>query len=208
VKGRYTWLHRTAAAVAAACLLTAPALAEVTIKGDRAAYDEVVAAFKKLFALPGFRMKITFEANQQAVVEITPPNGFHTTAHTSNGTMEMISTGDKSAMKIDMPGAPSGWRCAPTAPRQPFTIPDPEKAAREGTGTIDVSRGADTNIEGTPVHTYINTNSNGSKDTIYVGSQTGLPRRIVSDKGNGQPTTVDYYDYGANIVITLPPCTQ
>jgi len=207
VKGRRTWLHRTAAAVAAACLLAAPALAEVTIKGDRAAYDEVVASFKKLFALPGYRMKFTFEANQTAVVEITPPNGFHTTAHTSNGNMEMISTGGKTATKIDMPGAPTGWRCTVAAPRQPFTIPDPDKAVREGSGTIDVSRGADTNIEGTPVHTYIST-SNGGKDTIYVGSQTGLPRRIVSDKSSGQPTTIDYYDYGANIVLTMPPCTQ
>ena len=207
--GRRTWLHRTAAAVAAACLLTAPALADVTIKGDRAAYDEVVAAFKKLFSLPSYRMKMLLEGNQEAIVEMTPPDGVHMTGHMTNGNMEMVSVGGKSAMKIDAPGMPSGWRCSPAtsaASRQPFTIPDPEKTAHEGTGTIDVARGADTNIEGTPVHTYISNNSNGSKDTVYVGSQTGLPRRIISQKTGGQQTMIDYYDYGANIVIKLPPC--
>lgn len=207
MKGRRTWLHRTAAAVAVACLLTAPALADVTIKGDQAAYNEVIAAFKKLFSLPAYRMKMTFEGNQEAIVEMTPPDGVHMTGHMSNGNMEIVSVGGKTAMKIDAPGAPSGWRCSPATPRQqPFTIPDPEKSAHQGTGTIDVSRGADTNIEGTPVHTYVSNNSNGSKDTVYVGSQTGLPRRILSQKSGGHDTTIDYYDYGANIVIALPPC--
>lgn len=50
-----------------------------------------------------------------------------------------------------------------------------------------------------------------AKHTIYVGAQTGLPRRQVSDFAGlaaTGPLTTDYYDYGAKIEITLPPCKK
>jgi hypothetical protein len=60
-------------------------------------------------------------------------------------------------------------------------------------------------IDGTPVHTIFSTKDGGTKDTIYVGSQTGLPKRVIRGDG-GQ--TIDYYDYGVPVAITLPPCAQ
>jgi hypothetical protein len=202
------WLCR-AAAVAAACLIAAPALADITVKGDQAAYNEVLAAFKKLYSLSGFRMKIAFPGSGQAVMEMVPPDKFHTTGQMPNGNMEIIRVGNQSAIKMDMPGAPSGWRCTSETSGNTPVIPDPSKAVHKATGTVEFARGPDTVIEGTPVHTYISTYSDGSKDTIYVGSQTGLPRRTLSDKSaGGGETTIDYYDYGANIVIALPSCAS
>lgn len=198
------WLHRAAAAAAVACLIAAPALADVTVKGDQAAYNEVVAAFKKLYSLPAFRMKIAFGGGGQGVMEMVPPDKMHMTAQTQNGNMEMIRVGDTSAVRMAAAGAPGGWQCSHAAASNTPAVPDPAKMEHEATGTVEIARGPDTNIEGTPVHTYVSTDSSG-KDTIYVGSQTGLPRRILSDK-SGQQTTVDYYDYGASIAIALPQC--
>jgi hypothetical protein len=46
-----------------------------------------------------------------------------------------------------------------------------------------------------------------TKDTIYVGRASGLPRRIVNASASGNLDGItDFYDYGANIVMTLPPC--
>jgi hypothetical protein len=74
---------------------------------------------------------------------------------------------------------------------------------QRGTGTVNVSRGPDTAIGGTPVHTIFSMKDGGNKDTIYVGSQNGLPKRVITGAGR---QTIDYYDYGAHIAITLPPC--
>ncbi len=60
----------------------------------------------------------------------------------------------------------------------------------------------DTVIDGTPVHAY---DDSSGKATVYVGPQPGLPRRIVeTDPESGG--SLDYYDYGVPIRITLPPC--
>ena len=56
---------------------------------------------------------------------------------------------------------------------------------------------------GTPAHTILSAKDGGNKDSVYVGSQTGLPKRVTSPDG-----TIDYYDYGAHVAITLPPCAQ
>ncbi|HXX37214.1 MAG TPA: hypothetical protein VEP50_03555 [bacterium] len=202
MRGR-TWIRGATAAIAAACLFAVPALADVTIKGDQAAANEAMAAFKKLYSLPGFRMKVTTPDRGESIMEFAAGN-YHMTGHLQNGSMEIIKVGDTIATKIDMPGAPAGWRCRSNASTNAQVPADPTTATQ---GTIEVSRGPDTTIEGTPVHTIIYTRSEGAggKDTMYVGSQTGLPRRLVSESG-GHSTTVDYYDYGAPISITLPQC--
>ena len=40
-----------------------------------------------------------------------------------------------------------------------------------------------------------------TRNTTYVGKETGLPRRTITAK-----VTVDYYDYGAKFEITPSPC--
>ena len=185
-------------AIAVVCLLAAPVRADVTVTGDRSAYDEVVAAFKKLFSLPGFRAKMTSPQGQGGVFEYAAPNSWH--FGVPGGPYEIIAAGGQVATKTNIPGTPSGWRCrAAKAGDRPRPLFDPSRA----TGTYNVSRGPDTVIDGTPVHTVFFAKDGGNKDSIYVGSQNGLPKRVTSGD-----SIIDYYDYGAPVAITLPPCGQ
>jgi len=66
-----------------------------------------------------------------------------------------------------------------------------------------VARRPNTVIDGTPVHTYVDASNPG--DILYIGTQTGLPRRFIDgDKESGG--TGDCYDYGSRVTVTLPPC--
>jgi hypothetical protein len=184
------------AAVAVMCLLATPVLAGVRVTGDRSAYDEVIAAFKKLFSLPGFRAKSTTAKGQGGVFEFAAPDSYHLGA--PGGPYEVIAVGGQGATRINMPGQPTGWRCGkPKAGHR--LLFDPNRAE----GTYNASRGPDIVIDGTAVHTLFFTEPD-KKSTIYVGSQNGLPKRVTTDSGN----TIDYYDYGAHVAITLPPCAQ
>lgn len=198
----------TALVVLTACLLVPGAApAEVTVQGDRAAWAEIGAAYKKLNSLSGYRMKVSAGPGaQEVIVEVVPPGATHTMVHMASGTMETVSVNGQTRFRMNVPGAPSGWQCRRAAPMQ---------APRDPTsvqGTVEVSRGPDTTIEGTPVHTYVYTSTTRvqgedvtTKTTLYVGTQTGLPRRAVTGTPAGE-SRVDYYDYGAKIDITLPPC--
>ena len=72
---------------------------------------------------------------------------------------------------------------------------------------MTVSRRPDTEIDSTPVHdsAYIETAPEGARSSgdVFLGTQSGLPRRVLITEG-GKAGTLDYYDYGANITITLP----
>jgi hypothetical protein len=72
---------------------------------------------------------------------------------------------------------------------------------------LTVSRRPDAEIDGTPVHDYgyIEIASGGSRNSgdVFLGTQSGLPRRVLITEG-GRAGALDYYDYGANITITLP----
>ena len=197
---RRAWLYGSAA-VAVVCLLTAPVLADVTVIGDRSAYDEALAAFKKLLSLPGFRAKVT-SPQGQGLMEFATPDSYHFTNQAQNYSFETIKVGGTVATKGNIPGATAGWRCS-TAKSTDRPLID--LAMQRGTGTFNVSRDPDTVIDGTPVHTIFSTKDGGNKDTIYVGSQNGLPKRVIADDGR---RTIDYYDYGAHVAITLPSCTQ
>jgi hypothetical protein len=187
------------AAVAVVCLLTAPVLADVTVIGDRSAYDEALAAFKKLFSLPGFRAKVT-SPQGQGLMEFAPPDSYHLTSHTQNSSFEAIKVGGTVATKGIIPGAPAGWRCSTAKPTDKLLI---DLALQRGTGTFNVSRGPDTVIDGTPVHTIFSAKDGGEKDTIYVGAQSGLPKQVIAGGGR---QTIDYYDYGAHVAIPPPAC--
>ncbi len=196
------------AAVSAVVVCAGAAQADLTVTGDPAAWGEVTAAYKKLASLPGFRMKIYWGAGAPTtVVEVVPPDSFHSTVQSDSGGMETVSVKGQSRFRITMPGAPAGWQCQGVPP-----IQLPRDPTRDVQGTVEVSRGPDTAVEGTPVHTYIYTiavstmgQGGTGKSTLYVGAQTGLPRRAVTSAAGGE-VTADYYDYGAKIDITLPAC--
>jgi hypothetical protein len=185
-------------AVSIVCLTTVLARAAVTIIGDQSAYNEVVAAFQKLFSLPGFRAKSTDAQGQaRGIFEFAPPNNWHITATAPNGgAFETIRVDGRVATRMNLPGQPAGWRCGTSKTDRP--IFDPTTAA----GTYNMSRGPDTVIDRVPVHT-IAWNDGTKRTTYYIGVQNGLPKRAVSERD-----TIDYYDYGANVVITPPTCPQ
>lgn len=186
-----------------------PASAELTVKGDEAAWREVTAAFGKLSTLPGYRMKTGLPGGQTMIIEIAPAgNAMHSTMQSQNGGMEMVRVGDQSRYRLTTPGAPAGWMCQgiPPMPR-----PNDPTAVQ---GTVDVARGPDSAIDGQAMRVYVYTieaaamgQSGTVKTTLYVGAGNGLPRRaVVATQGGEYP--IDYYDYGAPIQITLPPCSN
>jgi|GEM_PF-921553 len=187
--------------------LVGPASAELTVKGDEAAWREVTAAFGKLNTLPGYRMKMTLAAGQTMIIEVAQAgNAMHSTMQSQSGGMEMVRIGDQSRYRLSTPGAPAGWMCQgiPPMPR----ANDPTAVQ----GTVDVARAPDSAIDGQAMRVYVYTieasaagQSGTVKTTLYVGSGNGLPRRaLVATQGGEYP--IDYYDYGAPIQITLPPC--
>ncbi|HKX19871.1 MAG TPA: hypothetical protein VJT33_17855 [bacterium] len=192
------------------CLVTAlPASADLTVKGDAAAWREVVAAYQKLSALPGYRMRTTMPQGSM-VVEVAPAGkAMHSTVESSSGGAEFIIVGGQSRMRITAAGAPAGWRCM-NVPRMP-NVSDPTAIQ----GTVDVARAPDAAIDGQPMHVYLYTIESSAggamaaagpvKTTLYVGSDNGLPRRVAVATTRGDQA-LDYYDYGAAIQITLPPC--
>lgn len=195
---RRAWLFGSVA-VAVVCLLATPALADVTVTGDRSAYDEVVAAFKKLFSLPGFRAKYTSTERQgQVVFEYAAPNSWHFGAR--GGPYEIIHVAGQVATRGNIPGTTPEWRCRTARDGDRRFLFDPTRA----TGTYNLSRGPDTVIDGTAVHTIL-WREGDKRTTYYVGSQSGLPKRVIANDGR---EAIDYYDYGAQVVITLPPCAQ
>lgn len=196
-------------AIALITCLAGPASADLTVKGDAAAWREVIAAYAKLNALPGYRIKTDVPGGGTLVMEMVPATrGMHSLAHTASGDIEMIAVGDQGRFRTTTPGAPAGWQCTgvPSVPR----LNDP--AAFQG--TVDVARAPDAAIDGQPMHVYVYTAqaSGGGlgvtgefKTTLYVGIENGLPRRAVVGASRGDQA-VDFYDYGASIQIALPPC--
>lgn len=189
--------------------LARPASADLTVKGDASAWREVVAAYGKLNGLSGYRMRTTMPQGSM-VVEAVPGNGaMHSTMQSPNGEMEIVVVGGQSRMRTTAQGAPAGWRCVniPQMPR----LSDPTAFQ----GTVDIARAPDAAIDGQPMRVYIYTMEGSAggpmsgagsfKTTLYVGSDNGLPRRVVLATPRGDQA-LDYYDYGASIQITLPPC--
>ncbi len=196
----------------------AGAHAAQTVHGDVAAWNEVHAAFKKLWALSAYRVNVT-SSYASTVIEIVRPGSYHSVSRETIGTSvqtdEFIAVnGQIRKRTIGVPGVPADWQCSNARTRtaqsgqsrfDPFDL-------TASNGTLDVSRAPDTVIDGTPVRTYqyIFTQSGQTtrtKDTIYVGKASGLPRRIVNASASGHVDGItDFYDYDANIVITLPTC--
>ncbi len=201
----------------------APPVSQETIQGDTAAWTEMEAAYKKLNSLSGYREKESGVGHfgQTIVItsEVTPPNSAHTTHEVSSYsvgtikitaiTVEAVTVNDQTRVRGKKDGEPWGpWECSTARPSA-------DTRNTSNRPTVEASRGPDTAIEGTPVRTYVYTNTFLDmgvtiKTTVYVDTQTGLPRRKVevrkSNKLGLATMTTDYYDYDSKIEITLPPC--
>jgi hypothetical protein len=170
-------------------------------QGDPAAKAEITAAFQRLNALPSYRMKGTSRQDgTTSVVEIVRPDKTHFTVHSPQGTYEGISVGKLSAFRITAPNEPPGWQCGNSS--SPTVTAFNIDKIRQDLETAPVVRKPDTVIDGTAVHSYADPSG---KVALYVGAQTGLPRRIVeTDRESGG--SGDFHDYGVPITITMPPC--
>ncbi|HKV43751.1 MAG TPA: hypothetical protein VJT32_03600 [bacterium] len=109
-------------------------------------------------------------------------------------------------------------RLPPHPARDPNRTPffkDPE----DFDGEYTITQQPDSAIDGTPIYAYgivIRGSRGGGQitGTIYIGTQTGLPRRNVftiagvGGQGGGMTgtSTTDFYDFGAQIAIVLPNC--
>jgi hypothetical protein len=118
--------------------------------------------------------------------------------------IDSYAVGNTSATKMSGAGAPGGGQCRRNpGPRPAQFFHDPT----EFSGEVTISRKPDTEIEGTAVHdyAYIEVAPGGSRGSgdVFLGAQSGLPRRGLITEGS-KAGTLDYYDYGANITITLP----
>ena len=200
----------------------AGAHAAQTVHGDVAAWNELNAAFKKLWALSAYRANIK-SSYASTVIEIVRPDSYHSVSRVNIGTSVQTEefiyfNGQIRKRTIGAPGVPAEWRCSNRRTRSLQSGPsrfDPFDLTASN-GTLDMSRGPDTVIDGTPMRMYqylfIQSDTQSgqtmrTKDTVYVGKASGLPRRIVNASPSGDVDGItDFYDYDANIVITLPPC--
>jgi hypothetical protein len=204
---RPRWIAHLAVvtAIGVAGSVAGAAVAAPTVKGDTAAYEEIIAAFRKLYALPGYRMKVALSDGSSYQDEFAPPNS-HWTVHTiQGGVLDSYVVGNTSATRMSGPGAPGGGQCRRIPGSRPARFfPDPT----EFSGELTVNRRPDTEIEGTAVHdyAYVQVAPRGSRSSgdVYLETQSGLPRRVLITGGGDKTGTLDYYDYGATISITLP----
>lgn len=184
----------------------------MTVKGDQAAWAEVMAANQKLNTLTGYRMTMTMPNGMQSTVEMIPQDTMRmiTPMPGGRGSIQMVKIGNRFATKMEIKGLPGTWQCSPS----PVSSALPQDPASLQ-GTIEVSRGPDTQIKGTLVHTYVYTTTTSidqrnltSKTTLSVNAKTGLPFRTVVVVGGKSAMTTNYSDYGATFEIKLPAACQ
>ncbi len=195
------WIGRlclAAAAVNLSIVMVQPAVGAPTVKGDAAAWTEIVAALKKQRTV-SYRAKETTGPTDKTpgITEFVPPNTKHTIVP---GLLESFSVGNKYwARRIG-----DKWDCSSAVNGPPVGA-----AVWDQQGEVIAKRIPALVIGGTPTRGYtytftgtINGRPVSGNQKLYVAVQTGLPRRAVVE----EKLTFDFYDYGAKITIT-PPCS-
>ncbi len=208
------WLSAALAAIAIlACARASQANLQIT--GDQAAWQELNAAFQKLLALPAFKMKIqtvTPQGNGTLTWEVLPDRSHATFLLDAGLGEEDITVAGQSRHRLTTANGATDWDCGPgMLPTDPTEIANFTQGLQ---GTINISRGPATTIDNVPMHTYVavTTAADGNvmtNTTIDVASTTGLPRRAMSTgsaSGQTGQVTIDYYDFGVPITISLPAC--
>ena len=170
--------------------------------------EDIIQASKKFIALPAFSAKMEGmgQTEIKSQVDYFAPDRYHISYFAGNGAgMEIIMIGNKSYMKTGgkwskMPGDANS--SIPTL-RDSFT--------EEGLKTLmDVKFEGDDTVDGKPalVYSYKNVTPKGNypfSSKIWVGSQTGLPIKIVVNYDNGvlKQMTVNY-DTDSPVTIEPP----
>jgi len=201
---------RSGIALVFVLFLVAAAGAQVTVKGDAAAWREVTAAYENLGKLKSFRMKMepVGQTDGAFVIEKVPPDRSRVLIQSQQGVgIEMISVGNEVRSRVNTgPNQATPWQCR-AAPVQARAEPDPLKAK----GEVTLSRLPDATIDGARARGYRSTmtfEGKPSHSRIFVLVDRNLPRRteVLDDAGSKVEMTIDYYDFNAPITIDLPKC--
>jgi hypothetical protein len=196
-------MHRAVAFMVIAVLglvaIVAAQPAGSAYEGDPQAVAEVRAAMEKFQAASTWRSRITFASGAVQTAEYVAPNRVH-----------MILQGGGAPIDTYSIGADAWLHDSSTCRKLPVPMPafNPREAAARSTGTFTVAKGGPAVVDATPVQTYtMSGEQQGSRldEKMFVAVATGLPRRIEIQTGQGS-FAVDYFDYGAPIVINNPPC--
>lgn len=199
---------RAVGVVVCVLLLAASASAQLTVKGDAAAWREVMAAYENLGKLKSFRMKMTpvGQTDGAFVIEKVNPDRTRMLFQSQQGGgIETIMVGNEARTRVTT-NPPTAWQCNP-APAQAGSEPNPLKAK----GEVTISRLPDATIDGARTRGYRSTMMFEGKpvqNRIFVLADRGLPRRseVLDNAGNQVEMTIDYYDFNAPITIDLPKC--
>ncbi len=207
---RVKLMLRPAMALTFVLFLVTAAGAQVTVKGDAAAWREVMAAYENLGKLKSFRMKMTPVGQTEGafVIEKVNPDRSRMLIQSQQGVgIESIAVGNEVRSRVNTgTNQATAWQCGP-APVQAGSEPNPLKAK----GEVTISRLPDATIEGTRTRGYRSTMTTDGKPNhsrIFVLVDRGLPRRteVLDDAGSKMEMTIDYYDFNAPITIDLPKC--
>jgi hypothetical protein len=199
-------ISAAAVVLSLAAAVATPSHAAVTVTGDKTAWHEIEAAFQKLDGTT-YRMTMT-APGQTVIVEHVPPDSRRTITTITGqvGEIESIGVGGETRVRVIGPGASANWTCNDEeAPQPPIVL------TMEGLGmAVEVARRPDVLIVGAHARAYLLTYTfqgkrPGHRTTVYVDRKTGLPKRSITPYGTGT-VVATYYDYGAPITITLPPC--
>ncbi len=194
------------ALVLAAILTFGPGLSaapKLAVKGDAKAWAEISAALGKLTKLKSYRAKVVAAGPSGPMVtqmDFVNPGNFHSKTTVGGSTVEVVQVGP--AVRVRSGGG--NWICS-AQPQDPPNM-DPEKMW----GEVTASRGAEATIAGVRTKSYTFAWKNEimtTKTRLFVAVADVLPRRaeVLNEDGSVVMTT-DYYDFDANIKITLPPC--
>lgn len=188
------------------CLLLAVAAGAQQISGDAAAWAEVQASFERLGKLRSYRARIT-APGQTAVAlnEVVPPDRIRVVQQVANLTIEFITVGTESRMRIYAGGTPPPWRCVP--PAQAAALRPQQSAAPEA---VTIARLGEVLIDGVRTQGYQYTlvvQGRPATQRAYILADGGLPRRVEAVDGANVTAVVDYYDFNVPLTIELPRCT-
>ncbi len=163
-------------------------------QGDPQAVAEVQAAFQKFVA------GIKSPAGEEHTFEHVAPDRFHMVLKQGTQTSEMFMIGGEMWIR-------SSGGCQ----KLPVSIPilNPREAMEHSSDAkVTVTKGGSETIEGISTQTYtmiVETQGKQVRQKLYVATGSNLLRRIEipSDQGT---TSIDYFDYDAQITINNPPC--
>lgn len=178
----------------------------LAVKGDARAWEEIQAAFMKLFRLKSYRMRVTGADGSSVTISYEGSGKSHIVMSQGGTTFESIRVGNET--RIRQGGGQ--WTCPPAGAPTPQIggqVPtDPSKIS----GEVTASKGPVAAVDGIQTQSYMYALVSGgstSRFRLFVAIASGLPRRMhmLDERGNAT-STIDYFDYDVP-VITLPSCS-